>query len=470
MKTKFYKTSTLKAFLIALLLTLPSVKLSAQLDSSGVPQAWRVADSSLISGSADNREWWKNFNDPVLNSLISKALVQNTDLLTTVARIQQARARYLNAASYFYPALGVDLMPGYEMSNPTMSSGGSVQSAFYKAQLSLSWEVDIFGTIRNNYKAARADFLANQEQRNGVLVSLFSQVASNYINLRIHQQQLQVANVNLESQANVLNIVRSRRDAGLVSDLDVAQAESVYASTKASVPSIQSQINEDLNTLCFLLGLMPGSLDTELSPIGKIPALPDNILVGIPMDVLRQRPDIREAEMQFAGQMYLLKAARAEYYPRFYISGNFGYTTDNISQFGKKDFMTYQIGPTLTWNFFEGLNVRTNVREQQAVLDQTAENFRAKVLTAFSEADNAMYAFRKLQEQELALKMAMESGTRTFNLAFDLYKSGLCDFQSVLDAQRQMLEYENSYVVSQGNTILSLVNIYRSLGGGWQGQ
>ena len=331
----------------------------------------------------------------------------------------------------------------------------------------MSWELDIFGSIRQRVKAQKETFAASKEEYTAVMVSLSAQVASSYIQLRELQQELKVVERNCASQAAVLKITEVRYNTGLVSKLDVAQAKSVYFNTKASIPQLESGINQYITSLAVLLGTYPQEIRPVLERVGELPDYMEPISIGIPADLLMRRPDIRSAEHQINAQAASLGASKSDWLPQVFIKGSVGYASKDFKDLTKHKSFTYEIAPALSWTIFSGGKLVNATKSARAQLDEAIDQFNQTVLTAVQETDNAMTAYRSSIKQIVALREVRNQGQETLTLSLDLYKQGLTPFQNVLDAQRSLLSYENQLVQARGNSLLQLIALYQALGGGW---
>ena len=331
----------------------------------------------------------------------------------------------------------------------------------------MSWEIDVFGSIRKRVKAQKENFAASKEEYAAVMVSLASEVASAYINLRELQQELEVVNKNVASQEEVLKITEVRYNTGLVAKLDVAQAKSVLYSTKASIPQLEAGINQYITTLAVLLGMYPQEIRPVLETTGTLPDYMEPIGVGMPVDLLLRRPDVRSAERSVNAQAALLGASKSDW-PKIFLKGSFGYAARDLNDLVKSKSMTYEIAPSLSWTIFSGGQLVNATRLAKAQLDESINQFNQTVLTAVQETDNAMNSYRNSIKQIVALREVRNQGVETLKLSLELYKQGLSPFQNVLDAQRSLLSYENQLVQAQGSSLLQLISLYKALGGGWR--
>ena len=363
---------------------------------------------------------------------------------------------------------------GWKMEVSRQETSGNTSSLpqttdhYYDASLSMSWELDIFGSIRKRVKAQKENFAASKEEYTGVMVSLAAEVASAYINLRELQQELEVVKKNSASQEEVLKITEVRYNTGLVAKLDVAQAKSVLYNTKASIPQLEAGINQYITTLAVLLGMYPQDIRPVLESGGTLPDYMEPIGVGLPVDLLLRRPDVRGAELSVNAQAALLGASKADWLPKVFLKGSFGYAARDLKDLTKSKSMTYEIAPSLSWTIFSGGQLVNATRLAKAQLDEAINQFNQTVLTAVQETDNAMNGYRNSIKQIVALREVRNQGIETLKLSLELYKQGLSPFQNVLDAQRSLLSYENQLVQGQGSSLLQLIALYKALGGGWR--
>lgn len=369
----------------------------------------------------------------------------------------------------FFPTIGLNAGWTRQQSSGNTSDLPQSTQHYYDASLNMSWELDLFGSIRNRVKAQKESFAASKEEYTGTMISLCAQVASAYINLRELQQELAVVQKNCASQEAVLKITEVRYNTGLVSKLDVAQAKSVFFSTKASIPQIESGINQYITTLAILLGTYPQEVRPALTAPGTLPDYMEPIGVGLPADLLLRRPDIRSAERSVNAQAALVGASKSDWLPQVFLKGSVGYAAKDLKDLIHHKSMTYEIAPALSWTLFKGTQLVNATKLAKAQLDEAINQFNQTVLTAVQETDNAMNAYRNSIKQIVALREVRNQGQETLTLSLELYKQGLTPFQNVLDAQRSLLSYENQLVQARGYSLLQLIAMYQALGGGWSG-
>ena len=433
-----------------------------------LPDGWPEKDILFQQVLPVDDQWWKVFEDTTLDSLIHLAMEQNPSVLMAINRIDQAKAQWRISQSEFYPSLTFNGGWTRQQTSGNLGTGSpQAWTGYYSASVQMSWQLDVFGVIRQKAKAQKELYAASKEEYNATMVSLCAEVASAYFNLREVQQELDVLRRNAASQEAVVKITESRYKTGLVSKLDVAQAKSVYYSTLASIPTTEANVIQYLNTLAVLLGLYPQDVTDALSDTKPLPDYMEPVGVGVPGELLLRRPDVRGAERQVNAQAALLGASKRDWLPEFFLNGSFGYASDDLKDVGKKGSMTWSIAPSMTWNLFNGGRNLQEERLQRAQLDESINQFNQTVLTAVQEVDNAMSAYKNSIKQIVAGKEMLYQGKEAFDLSLDLYKQGLTPFQNVLDAQRSMLTYENTLVKAKGYSLVCLVQMYQALGGGW---
>jgi NodT family efflux transporter outer membrane factor (OMF) lipoprotein len=433
-----------------------------------MPDAWHAAAmEGLEEGEANLQQWWTAFQDPMLDDLIERARQQNLDIRLALARVQEARAIYGVATGDRLPVIDATGAAGVDRANDAglPEAFSSETLGVLSVGVDARWEIDVFGRIARNIESALASYEASIESYRDVLVSLFSEVAFAYVDVRALQDRIRFAQANIESQQNSLQLTRDRFSAGLTSRLDVAQAESNLADTQARVPQLEQQLEFAYNRLAVLLAQPPGALSAELSVEAGIPLPPDEITRGIPADLLRQRPDIRRAERILAAQTAQIGVATADLYPTFSLTGmfTFGLATGD----GNTTGYGWNILPGFRWNLFDRERIHNRVRAQEAVTEQTFVAYEQTVLAALEDVEDAMIAYAKERERLARLTEAVDASQRAVELVRTQYLSGLTNFQNVLDSQRTLFQLQDQLAASEGAAVQNLVLLYRALGGGW---
>jgi NodT family efflux transporter outer membrane factor (OMF) lipoprotein len=432
-----------------------------------VPASWRT-DQGTNASQPDPRnlaEWWTTLNDPLLTRLINQAVSKNLDLKQAKARLLQARARHNISVAGLWPNLNAT--GSATKSRSSEGRGTGTESNLYSIGFDAGWELDFFGGGQRSVEAAQAQIEASQEDLRDVLVSLISEVALNYIEVRTHQTRLQIAIKNLNAQQETFSLTQARFQSGLTTELAVQQARSLMAGTQAQIPTLYSGLNEAINRLNVLLGLHPGSLNDELQIQGPIPVAPLSIAIGIPADILRRRPDVRKAERQLAAQTAQIGVATAELYPTFRLSGSVGLDALASSKLFNTGSHTYSFGPSLNLPIFDAGAIRANIQLQSSLQEETLARYEATLLLALEEVENTLVASVREQERHQALQESAEAARQTAVLADIQYQAGLTKFNEVLDARRSLLSYQDQQAQSEGTMAANLVRLYKALGGGW---
>jgi len=438
------------------------------------PDAWHsAAVDGLEDGQATLQTWWTVFDDDQLNELVLRSANGNLDLRAALWRVEEARALRGVVAGERKPQVGfsADATRSKPSENGLLGDfapeDGFEAENLFATGLGASWEIDVFGRIRRQVEAADAATEASVEAYRDVLVSLYAETALAYLNVRTAQERLRIARANVEAQESTLQLTRDRFDAGLVSALDVTQAESNLANTYSLIPVIERDLNEGLNRLAVLLGEHPGTLHAELDQEVAIPHEPEAVATGLPTELLRQRPDVRQAERLLASQTAKIGVATADLYPTFSLTGFLGLEAVNAGDLGSSDSVTWNIGLPLRWNIFAGGRIRSRIRAEEARTNQLLAAYEQTVLDALEEAENTMVAFAKEVERRARLEQAVDATQRSLDLVLTQYTAGLTDFQNVLDTQRTLLLREDELAVAEGLVVSNLVRLYRALGGGW---
>lgn len=439
---------------------------SARMDEPSIPTTWNnEVDTLFLYQQPLEQQWWLRFNDTTLNQLVDEVLKNNYDLKQAAYRVAQAKAAMRVAQGGFYPTINLNAAYDYNQSISVPGATAQVGSL----GLDVQWEIDIIGAVRNRAKSQKAAYLASQEEYDGVMTAMVAQTVQTYVQLRTAQLRLRVIESNLASQKETMQITEARFNTGLASALDVAQAKSIYYATEAQVPAMESQISEYINQMGILLGQVPWSVQDRLALNGQeVNLTPDMLVsVGIPAEVLRRRPDVRAAEKNIDSKAVMVGARVADWLPRFFVTGQFGYASTNFQNLFDNGNMYWQVAPAMKWNIFSGTTLTGNIQSARAQLEEAINSYNNTVLTALQEVDNAMTHYRHVSAEVLAVEKAFEQAKLTKDLAIDLYKKGLIDFQNVLDAQRYLLQYEDNLVSTKSSVSLALVQLYRALGSDW---
>jgi NodT family efflux transporter outer membrane factor (OMF) lipoprotein len=436
-----------------------------------VPDKWnQVVAEEMNSGEPDIIRWWETLGDPQLSQYIERARQGNPGLKEAVARVREARAVRAIAAGERVPDINAGGGAVRERTSeaffpPNVERNRT--SNLYQYGASASWEADVWGRVRRLVESADANFEASLESYRDVLVLLYAQVALTYTDLRTSQERIEFTRGNIESQRDALQLVLDRNKAGLASDLEVRQAELNLYRTEAFLPVLQARLTGGMNQLGILLGEPPSALHGELMARKAIPGAGGEPLVGIPGDLIRRRPDIRAAERALASQTARIGVATADLYPRFNIGGDFSIITTNFDDLGDTDNRNWSLGGIFTWNLFDGGRVRGRIDVEDARTEQALQRYEQTVLDALGEVETAMSDFARQKQRRASLAKSVFAAQESVRLVLILYRTGLTDFQNVLDTQRSLFELQDQLAGSEGQVTSDLIRIYTALGGGW---
>lgn len=435
------------------------------------PAAWsRLEEGGPAQDghAGDISQWWRALNDPLLTTLVDEALLANHDVRDAQSRLRAARARRAVAMAGFFPGLDASGSGSRAMSSRETGSGLTREN--YKAGLDASWELDVFGGTRRDFEAAGADLQASVASLNAARVSLAAEVALSYVEMRSLQQRLRIAQANLASQSETLQLTRWRAQAGLTDSQDVAQALSSREQTRAQIPALEISLVETQHSLDILLGKTPGSLRNRLDGDKGLPGPSDKIAVGIPADVLRQRPDIQAAERTLAAETARVGVAQAARYPSFSLSGSIGLEALTLGALGYSGAETWSLLGGITAPIFQAGRLRAQVEIQDAAREQALLAYEQTVLEALRDVENALISLARSGQRAETLKIAAEAARTAADMARLRYSSGLVDFQPVLDSERNALSTEDSLASANADRVRALIRLYKALGGGWAPQ
>ncbi len=434
------------------------------------PDEWHAElEGGLTAGSMAPEtlaHWWSTLNDAQLDSLVARAVNGNLDLKNARARIREARGLRGISKADLFPTL--DVAASASKQRTSENSGTGTESELYSAGFDAGWELDVFGGVRRSVEAAQANLEATQENLYNVLVSLLAEVALNYVEVRTFQARLAVTEANIKTQQETYDLNQSRYEAGIIDELAVQQSLRILESSRSQIPALKTGLDAAKNRLAVLLGEQPGKLHGELAVKQPIPELPATVVVGIPAETLRHRPDIRRAERNLAAQTARIGEATAELYPKFRLFGTIGLESLSSGDFFEWASRTWSIGPGVSWNIFDGNAIRQNIEVQTARQEQALIQYEAAVLKSLEEVENVLVAYAKEQLRRESLSKAANAAQRAALLAQDQYHAGLVDFNNVLDAQRSLLILQDELNQSNGAVISNLVRLYKALGGGWK--
>lgn len=428
------------------------------------PSAWVTADPAIRSTDTAPEtlaRWWTQFNDPTLDALIAEAIKAAPDVRTASAKLRQSRAGLDLAEANRLPSVGASAS-----AKRSRSGSGSAQT-LYSAGFDASWEPPIFNGLNDAVDAAQADAQAMAATLESTRASLAAEVALNYINLRAAQHRLGIARNNLASQTETLQITEWRSAAGLVGALDVEQARTNLAQSKATIPSLEDSRAQAEHHLAVLTGQAPGALSERLAAVQPLPTAPDSVAVGIPADTLRQRPDVRAAELKVLAERARTAQSEAERYPSLNLSGSFGWQALSVASLGGSGSLARSLVASLAQTLFDGGRVKSRIAAQNAVEEQALIAYEKSVLTALEDVENALGAYASGRARVEARRSAAVSAVEANRLARLQYQAGTVDFQKVLDTDRTRLSAEDGVASADADVLTAVVQLYKALGGGW---
>ena len=432
------------------------------------PSAWSTSDTAIkpVVAPQDLATWWTQLGDPILDQLIAEAMASAPDLRAAQARLRQSRANRDLSIANLFPSLGVSASANRSATGLAAGGSGATQS-LYAAGFDASWEPSIFGGLRDASVGAKADAAAAAASLESTQVSLVAEVALNYVTLRAYQQRLAIARDNVASQDETLQITEWRAQAGLVTTLDVEQARTNLEQSKASIPSLETGRAEAEHRLALLTGQAPGALRERLIDAKPLPKAPDEVAVGIPADTIRQRPDVRAAELTLQAETARTAQQEAGRYPTLTLSGSWGWRAFSAASLGGSGSLASSLAGSLAATLFDGGRIRARIAAQGAVQEQALIAYEKSILTALEDVENALAGYAAGREREEARRRAAESARNAALLARTLYEAGATDFQKVLDTDRTRLTAEDGLASAEGDVLAAVIRLYKALGGGW---
>lgn len=433
-----------------------------------LPTKFASAPQLTLNGDVEAR-WWERLDDSVLASLVERALAGNLDLKSAFARLERARALRGVAASDRLPT--VDARASYEHreESETTPFGQFIpRTDIHSLGIDAGWEPDLWGRVRRSIEAADGELAASENDVRAVAVALAAEVARAYVEHGSSQRRLEIAKANVALQQRTYELVKTRVEAGLVGPRDAAQASASLEGTRARLPALEANARIAANRLAVLLGLAPGELDRELTAARNLPRIPESLVVGLPADLLRRRPDIVAAERRYSAEVARVGVAEAELYPRLVLSGTVGIASNGPEELFDGDSGVFGIGPSLRWNLFDRNRARGRAEAQAQSAEIARNAWEQAVLHALEETENALVSFEREQERRGSLEVAAGHARRAVELAQTQYREGLTDFQAVVDSQRIVAGLEDDLAASDAAVATHLIALYKALGGGFE--
>jgi multidrug efflux system outer membrane protein len=428
------------------------------------PDSWRLSEAD--ARDLANTAWWPQFGDPVLDALIDEALRANKDLLIASARIDEFAGRYGFTRAQLFPQVGLGADAGRQRNIGAITGGTGNSNVFdsYSTVLNASWEVDLWGRIRRQTEAAKAQLLASEEARRGVILSLVGSVAGAYTNLRDLDRQLEIAQATAKARGESYEIFKLRYEGGIISLLELSQNRSQYEEALATIPVFEKAIAQQENGISFLLGRNPG-------PIKRGKAIDELVLPGIPAglpsELLERRPDIRQAEQNLIAANALIGAAKAQYFPSISLTGLFGYSSTSLSSLFESQTKVWQFAGTLQMPIFTAGAIAGQVQAAEATQQQALFAYEKSIQQGFREVNDALVDQDRTKAQLQAQRRQVAALEEYATIARLRYENGYTSFIEVLDAERSLFNAQLQYTQSQQVQFQAMINLYKAMGGGW---
>jgi NodT family efflux transporter outer membrane factor (OMF) lipoprotein len=450
--------------LVALLQACASVvpQRSGEPPAVDVPAAWSSPQDTAAPGRASAPAWWRQFNDPQLTTLVERSLAANTDVQGALAALRQARALVDVQAATLSPRIDGSA------SAQRSKSSGTPASDLFRAGFDASWEPDVFGGNRAGLMAAQSDALASAASLGDVQVSIAAEVATAYLQWCGTRVRLNVARASLDIQQETLQIAQWRTQAGLSTSLEVEQARAAVEQTRAQIPALESTLAQTAHGIAVLIGRAPGAWpEANTAAASEPPIAPDAIALTIPADTLRQRPDVRRAELQVRAAAARATQAEAQRFPSFSLSGNIGLSALTLGALGASGSGAAALLAGLSVPLFDGGALRAQVDVKDAALAAAGTSYQGTVLNALKDVEDSLVALSSAQQRRVTLQSAAEAADNASLIARQRYRSGLIDFQTVLDTQRTQLSAQDSLASARADHATAQVRLFKALGGGW---
>ena len=435
-----------------------------------LPKRW--AEGEGIPHAAPAETWWRGFGDPVLDKLVQDTIAANLDLKQAATRIREARDTRTSAISAGLPNVDAHSNVSRRYNNLVGLGGGGIPTGgnfidIFQSGFDVQWEIDLFGGIRRNIEAAEDTIAAEKEYRRAVLVSLLGEVARLYIDLRANQRQMEITRQNLATQEDTLGLTRARYEAGLASALEVAQQEAQAENTRSQWPVYETAVRSDAHALAVLMAKPPGALLALVQGSATVPISPAGVTADLPSELLRRRPDIRQAERQLAAATAQVGVATADLYPKLNLSSFIGLQNNKISDLSALG-KSWNAAAALSLPIFNWGHIRANIDAREAQQERSLLAYQKSILNALREVEDALVAYTREQMRLAALDKSVEAAQLAVKLAQERYEKGLSDFLNVLESQRVLYSAQSQVVASQARVSTNLVALYKSLGGGWE--
>jgi multidrug efflux system outer membrane protein len=425
---------------------------------------YHAADSELVSTAPFNTQWWKQFDDPVLDSLINQSLTANNTIRIARARLAESRAVYDERKLDRYPTVPANASYQYSKQEFPGFTDRRLTINTFTAGFDAFWELDVFGRVSHGVAASRAEAQAFDADLGDVKVSVVAELARNYFELRGAQWRLAVAERSLVNQRETLHLTQLRRDAGVGEEQDVASAAARVSAIEATIPSFKYEVSRATYRVSVLTGVRPGELQADLSP-RTYPAIARALPIGDPGELLQRRPDVRAAERRLASATELQGVAVAGLFPKVSLSGFLGFLAGRGSLFFTPDSSAWAVGPGISWSAFDLGRARARVRGSSAATEESLAFYEDTVLRALEETENSLANYHAQQERLVKLNDQARESKRAADIARLRYREGVIDFLSLLDAERTQLQAEDGVAEAESEVYVAVISLYKALGG-----
>lgn len=466
---------TMKAHYLLLLLVLTAKGAIAQ-DlrdtpiNDSLPARWTFEAQFEQTTPVDDN-WWSSFNDSTLLKLLDAGETNNYNLAIASRRIRMARLAWKNTASPLFPHLS--LRAGFTAEQNSARTGAAFRETdemhFFSIGADVSWEIDIFGRVAAARKGGKAAIASSKADYAATQVSMAANIAKNYVALRMYQMQLKTAQSHIKSQEKIVAMTKARKDVGLASGLDVAQAEQVLMSTLASVPTLKNGVRTSINAIALLTGYTSSQIES-LVGTSMLPSAVAAAPLGVPAELMRRRPDVVQAEYILAQDAANVGIAKKDFLPTLSLQGSVATEARKFTNLFGSHSITWQISPTLTWEAFSGFSRRYAVATAKEQMLADIDNYNLILMTAIEETENALSGYVAAIEQKELVTAAANQADKTLELSVDLYKQGLDNFTTVANAQITSLQARMDVITAASNVLNQLIALYQALGGGWSAE
>ena len=426
-----------------------------------------VESKAQIINKEECASWWEVCNNKTLNELLSCALSNNHNIISASNNILLARSNWRASQAGFYPS--ISLNAGY-ITEKTSQGIAFVdkKDQIGEATINATWEIDIFGSIRKKAESKKATFVASEMEYNSVMISLCGQIVEEYAQLRAIQDELNNAKQNAQLQQTIMQLTQEKYANGLATALDAAQAKSLYLQTKAEIPNLEYSLESQINTITALIGNSDEEIIAKLTNNEELTTPPTFLFNGVKANVIKQRPDIMQAEAELNSYIKDAGAAKSEYWPQFFVTAEFGYGSHQFSHFTDYKNMVWQVEPAMKWNIFSGREVTQSKRAALIQVEEGVNKLNLAISNALSDLENSITEVRTSTEQKNAAQAALNQAQITYNLAEELYRQGLTDYQQLMSAQQSLLSAQNNYTETIFGMWQATASLYVATGGGWE--